>query len=134
MMNEPSSARLMKLVEGLLAQTREGLREWSETDQDFVFDCDTPRAAVRIESLDRDDGPPFRIVVLNSSGKEVESLNSTARGLDTFDIGAFAELYQLAKRSALGADELIDDLFEELGISAAAEDAEAKGVEGKESA
>lgn len=118
MSDSSSSARLMKLVEGLLAQTRDGARKWSETEQDFVFECDTPRAAVRIESVDRDDGSPYRIVVLNSSGREVESLTSTARGLDPLDTDTFAELYQLAKRSALGADELIDDLFDELGIDA----------------
>jgi hypothetical protein len=125
MMSDSSNARLSMLVEGLLAQTREGTRSWSETEEDFVFECDTPRAAVRIESLDRDDGAPFRIVVLNSSGREVESLSSSARGLDPLDADGFAELYLLAKRSALGTDELIDDLFEELGIGA---------PEGKESA
>lgn len=117
-MSDSTSNRLIKLVHGLLAQTREGSRSWSETEQEFVFECDTPRAAVRIESIDRDDSLPFRIVVLNSSGREVESLSSTSRSLDPLDHDAFAELYQLAKRSALGADELIDDLFDELGIDA----------------
>ena len=121
MMNDQDKSRLMELVTGLLRRTEEGSIEWEELEEDFVYQCHTPRADIQIESVDRDDGPPYRIVILNSSGREIESLTSTAKPLDPVARDDFDTLYRLAKRQALGADELIDDLFENLGIPKATE-------------
>jgi hypothetical protein len=121
MMKEQDNGRLLNLVTALVGRTQEGTIEWQELDEDFVYQCDTPRAIIRIESIDRDDSGPYRVVIMNSAGREIESLSSSTLGLDPVVHEDFGTLYRLAKRQALRTDELIDDLFEDLGIPKAKE-------------
>jgi hypothetical protein len=78
----------------------------------FVWAGD--RGSVSIGSRDQDGEPPYQLVVLNAGGERLEEL--TSQLLDGDRPAAWneplADLYRVARRSALRADDVIDALIE----------------------
>jgi hypothetical protein len=119
-------ARLIVLCERLADATLAGATEWrGEGDDHYLWERE--EGTVSIGARDRDGQPPYELAVFNSGGEKVEEL---ASALVDDDRPAewnepLAELYRVARRSALHADEIIDALLNALparGVGAAAEE------------
>jgi hypothetical protein len=112
-------ARLIVLCERLADATWARAIEWrGEGDDHYRWERD--EGTVSIGARDRDGQPPYELAVLNSDGEKVEEL---ASALVDDDRPAewnepLAELYGMARRSALHADEIIEALINALPAGA----------------
>ncbi len=109
------SDRVITLCERLAAATLARRAEWRGRGEDvFVWEHD--RGSVSIGSRDKDGQPPYDLSIYNPSGEKVEELTSQlVEGDRPADWNEpLAELYRVARRSALHADEIIDGLIDAL--------------------
>jgi hypothetical protein len=105
--------RIVVLCERLAHATRTGSAKWRvDSDDRFVWQ-QPEHASVSIGSRDKDGEPPYEIALFNANGDKVEELTSQLVGEDEPAVwnDSLAVLYRAARRSALGADELIDTLI-----------------------
>jgi hypothetical protein len=107
--------RLIVLGERLAEATIAGDAEWRSEEEDWYV-WEHLEGSVAIGARDRDGQPPYELAVMNRGGQRVEQLLSA---LVADDEPApwnepLAELYRLARRSALHADEIIDALIDAL--------------------
>jgi hypothetical protein len=115
-------ARVILLCERLVDATAAGATEWSGEGDDH-FRWERAEGTVSIGARDRDGQPPYELVVFSGNGERVEEL---ASALVDDDRPAewnepLAELYRVARRSALHADEIIAALMQSLPPSASEE-------------
>jgi ankyrin repeat protein len=106
------SDRLVALCERLAATTVAGAAEWRNDSEDrFVWE--TGEGSVAIGSRDRDGEPPYQLAVYNRDRIEVDGLVSQLVDDDRPAPwnAALTDLYRVARRSALRADELLDRLL-----------------------
>lgn len=89
--------------------------KWEKTGAD-TYRWRSSAGSVAVASSDGDRQPPYELVVSNAEGEEVDKLVSALVSDDQAAPwnDALADLYRAARRSALGADELIDALMAEL--------------------
>jgi hypothetical protein len=108
-------ARLIALCDRLTEATLAGGIEWRSEGQD-TYIWEREEGAVSIGARDGDGQPPYELAVFNSGGVKVEEV---ASALVEDDLPAawnapLAELYWVARRSALHADEIIEALMNAL--------------------
>lgn len=114
MKTELDKQQLAQLAERLAEATARKRIEWRSPEAD-VFEWVAAGGIVTVASRDRDSQPPFELAVLNGSRQKLDDLQS-----DLVDDqpapwnSALADLYAVARRSALRADEVIDSLMETL--------------------
>ena len=113
--------RVIVLCERLAEATRLGSVEWvTEGEDTYVWEHD--EGVVVIGTRDRDGQPPHALSISNSDGEQVEDLASALVDDDQpapWNV-PLADLYRVARRSALHADEIIDALIAALPSRAAA--------------
>jgi hypothetical protein len=111
-MNDLVKERLTMLVRRLAEATASGAAEWESREPD-VYSWSSGAGVVSIGSRDRDGEPPYELVVYNSTDEPVDELASEL--LDDDQPApwndALVELYRLARRSALRADDVIEALI-----------------------
>ena len=110
---EDTGDRLVVLCRRLAEATAVGGAEW-RMDAEDTFVWEESEGAVAIKSRDRDGEPPFELTVHNPDGQKVEERVSALVGDDQPAPWnePLAELYRVARRSALHADDVIDGLIE----------------------
>lgn len=121
----PDHARLIALCERLTEATLAGATEWDDENNDhYLWTSQHGRASVG--SRDRDGDLPHELAIFNPVGEKVEELQSALAEDDTPAAwnAPLAELYRVARRSALRADEIIDALMD--AIPAAREERSAQ--------
>jgi hypothetical protein len=106
---------LAALARRLADATNDREAPWQKTGAD-AYRWTSPAGSVSIASSDGDRQPPYELVVSNADGEEVDKLVSALVSDDQAAPwnDALADLYRAARRSALGADELIDALMAHL--------------------
>jgi hypothetical protein len=106
------STRLMSLCERLGAATFSRDADWRAEGDDSFF-WERPEGAVSVTSQDHDGQPPYVLRIYTPERVAVDELASALAEND--EPAAWNEslssLYRLARRSALGADEIIDALM-----------------------
>ena len=104
--------RLVVLCERLVHATAARQTEW-RVDGEDVFVWDGAEGAVSITSRDRDGEPPYELGIYSSHGDKVEELGSDLVGDDEPAPWnePLADLYRIARRSALRADDIIEALI-----------------------
>ncbi|MEL7729676.1 hypothetical protein AAG612_09075 [Citromicrobium bathyomarinum] len=112
------------LVEGLHRQTLIGERQWTSasTKNTFATKVGDKRIEVLKEVSDR--GSDIWIIVYDSTGTAVESFSDNTFGDLRPTVGDYGGYYPLMKdlfdaagRNARGADKVISDLLNDLGLS-----------------
>jgi hypothetical protein len=107
--------RLVELCDRLVVATTAGGAEWRD-DKDDRFVLHRDAGTVAISSRDKDGEPPYELAIYNANGDKVETL--TSEWLEDDQPArwnqALADVYRAGRRSALGADRIIDALMEEL--------------------
>ena len=108
-------AQLIELCERLVAATSARATEWKLDGEDRYL-WERPEGRVAIGARDRDGEPPYELTIFNGEGSKVEELASALvnddRPAEWND--ALAELYRVARSSALHAGEIIDALMRAL--------------------
>ena len=106
------SDRLVALCERLAATTIAGGADW-RNDGEGRFLWEVGEGSVAIGSRDRDGEPPYQLAVSNRDGVEVDGLVSQLVDDDRPAPwnAALTDLYRVARRNALNADELLDRLL-----------------------
>jgi len=112
MTNDRDSNQLARLAERLVDGTRIRSIEWRAAEAE-VYTWGTDAGSVRIASRDRDGDPPYELTVYDAENQKVDELSSD---LLPGDVPApwnprLADLYAVARRSALRADDIIDALI-----------------------
>jgi hypothetical protein len=116
--------QLRLLVDGLLEKSLVGQISWEEHPRKGVFQTSFGFYGLTIEkNITYEPNPPYEdethdtviIRISNSDDQVIESFSDE----DLSDKGSFFkkmnELYSLARRKALGADQAINDILERLG-------------------
>jgi hypothetical protein len=108
-------SRLIELCNRIVAATAAAEVEWQDFNDDrFVLARNA--GSVAISSRDKDGEPPYDLSIYNTNGELVESLLS--EWLDDDQPARWnqplADVYRAGRRSALGADRVIDALIQEL--------------------
>ena len=111
MTTTPLHDRVIVLCERLAVATLAGDAEWSgEGEDSFLWEHEA--GSVAIGARDRDGQPPYDLSICNRDGETVEQLASAL--LDDDRPAPWneplAELYRVARRNVLHADEIIDAL------------------------
>ena len=104
--------RVIVLCKRLAEATTSGDVEWRAEEEDWYL-WEHSAGAVAIGARDRDGEPPYELRIMNGEGQRVEELLSALVGDDQPAPWNehLAELYRVARRSALHADEIIDALI-----------------------
>jgi hypothetical protein len=105
--------RLVVLCQQLADATAAGSAEW-RIDAEDTFVWEESPGVVAIKSRDGDGEPPFELTVHNPDGQKLEERVSALVDDDQPAPWneALADLYRVARRSALHADDVIDALIE----------------------
>jgi hypothetical protein len=114
--------RIALLVTKLHQNTLSRKISWAPTVDDNAFEATFPRYTVRISEREGRTSIQYVISILNDLGVSVDSFSDSelsARFADApLDLGWYGvlrEIYEMARRQALGADQAIDDILGELG-------------------
>jgi hypothetical protein len=115
MSTELEKQRLITLAQHLVEATAQRTAQW-DARADHVYFWGAAEGSVTIASRDRDGEPPYELALYAVDGNKVDELASELLAGDEPAPwnDALAELYRIARRSALGADEIIDALLERL--------------------
>lgn len=105
------------LVRNLIERTNSGKIRWEESTQEGVFQVSFPEYTLVIEIVETmNSGNDISIGVYNGVGSLVDSLTDTSIS----DGGGqwysrMKDLYDTARRQALGADKALDEILKSLG-------------------
>lgn len=107
----------IQLLEKLYDKTASGERRWKETIEKGIFQISSPNYTVQISQSDGIE----RISIVDDDSEVIESFSYHDVRQASIDdsqkqnlLTKFEELYQLARRQALGAEKALDDLLEYL--------------------
>ena len=111
-------AEISDVLTKLLERTEQEKLSWQSTDDDSTFRADLDKASVTIEKDVFDD--LFSLRIHNLEGREIESLVGGGRSTVTtpHEDQQLRELYDKARRIALGVDTQLEDLLKELEADA----------------
>src|SRR5258705_8645175 len=119
-----SSDKYMRLVGLLIARTDAKTAPWEPTGRDGVFALSLPDYTVWLaRARNRDNNSAWDIVfsILNSDGDVIDSFRDVDAASDLPDSATayrqMENLYDKARRKALGVDKALDKVIEELGKS-----------------
>lgn len=112
-MNNP---KLEKLVRTLAEKTRLGELAWDESERSGVFQLPFSNSTVRIftrESRAHRGDVEYVVAILNSLGAEVEEISDETLGVE-WAFSIMKDLYEAARRKAMGVDVAIDSILDDL--------------------
>jgi hypothetical protein len=112
-------ASLTKLCAALTEATAAGHIEWvASEDASFSYESEKGAGAVEIRSCDQDGEAPFELAIYNAEMVKVDSLLSDWSDEEPAPWNAHLfDLYRVARRQALGVDQVIDGLLAEVHMA-----------------
>lgn len=112
-----SDEKITRLVYKLAANTSNGSLGWEETEREGVFQVSFSNSTVRIhcrESRQNRGEDEYVISIHNGIGIQVEEISDeSVRGVEN-SFALFKNMYELARRKAIGLDQTIDSLLDDL--------------------
>jgi len=114
--------KLLTLVERLHRRTQERKVQWGETPKDGVFQAEFGGIIVTLQlrpDPQYPEEPDYIVRILNDEGRLVEQftnndLSSLAENAERHPYRLMSELYDDARRLAMGVDRALDTLLNEL--------------------
>jgi hypothetical protein len=111
------ASRVVRLVQLLDKKTKDGEIQWERTETDGVFQHAFPDYSVRIAFHQEEFADYYVLIIYNAEGSVIESVTNDdleQEGLrNAFSV--MQEMYNTARRAAMGIDEALDDLLKHLG-------------------
>jgi hypothetical protein len=121
---------LTKLAQALLRRSREGAIKWRANDDDNTsFRANLMSGIVVIRSRDRDNHPPYRLIVYPRGGGEPIETLQTSDSLEDVWNDTLEQLYGEARNGALGLGDTLDALIAEVETADAADFPQTDDVE-----
>ena len=118
-----SYEKMANLIYRLHAQTMRGSLQWLETEEEGVYQLSFPNYAVRVSTRDSEmhSGLDFLVSIYNLEGKLIDEVSDQDMGEDMERAGASAfmtmrELYDEARRSAMGVQQALMEIMKNLEI------------------
>jgi hypothetical protein len=110
------ASRNAKLIDLLAAKQRQGKLAWEETERPKTFQVAFSQSAVRIsERAGEDDTDDIWISVFDEQGRLLEEFSDVDLKNEVQSVySKMYELYEAARRAALGVDKALDSLIDEL--------------------
>lgn len=107
--------KIAKLVRKLHEKTIDGKLEWEQTDKRGVFQTSFPDYTIRISMQLEESGEYYYVSIYDSQGILVEQVNDVGLEGDIPDsFKLMKEMYEFARRKALGVDKALDDILSQL--------------------
>ena len=106
--------QVQRLLSTLIRRTNKGELEWGIGSSDTEFVLSASKGAIVIQSIDEDGAHQYQLTILSPDGVQVESYRSVERGQVTEEGLELGELYEGARRTAVGSTTVIKDLLDEL--------------------
>lgn len=122
-MTHRSTAKLIEISKALLTRTKQGRVTWVPTEKLDVFEVDFPDYSIRIARAPMFSGgtrEACKIEIYNNEGRLIDAATSYKMEKDggfpegENITGVLDELYELARRQALGTDRALDELLSRL--------------------
>jgi len=110
-MSETTDERVLEIVRALISQTKQGRISWTPTDDQEAFLYSSRSSSIIVDTNRRKLPQPYWIRILNERGAEVGRLHAAGGDAARPDL---AELHELARRSALRIDEVLDNVLRDL--------------------
>ena len=106
-----------KIVDGLARKTANDELEWKETADPNTFQVSFVNYSITIEEryVPEQNLPDYLVTIRNSEGNAIDSFSDTF--LDQRSMGYYKvmrDIYQKARRQALGVDSALDEILNEL--------------------
>jgi hypothetical protein len=118
-----SNSKVGALLEGVIANTKSGKMKWQESHLANRFDLNFPNSTISIQPTINNSGlfdeEGFRITIYNGSGTQIETfsdydIKDEWAEKQRSSIQDLKELYEDARRQALGVDIVLDELINQL--------------------
>jgi len=119
-----SYKKLAKLTSNLQRRTLSGKIDWQETAWRDMFQASLANYSVRVSLVESQsaEGQDVKISIVNEEGVEVESFRDVDLKQQWFsEVGTaghpyevMLNIYQTARRAALGSEKAVSDILEEL--------------------
>jgi hypothetical protein len=115
------TSKRRQLVKRLLDSTHSGQTTWEVTGDDNAFLTSFPNYSIRIIFLHpgNQPDPDYYLQIINQDSQLIEEFSDTELGSDMNNIREsfrmMRDMYNTARRNALGVDKAIDDILEALG-------------------
>jgi len=112
--------RRWEFISRLSQRTAEGKVHWQRTADEFTYEASFPNHGVRVLPRPARTGTHYVVQILNGEGLVVEDISDLDLAGITSLEGPEAchymrDIYNAARRQAIGADEAIDDIITALG-------------------
>lgn len=104
--------QLGTLIDTLLEKTRNGRLNWAATPLTNAYSVVFPMHSVTIRRIGSGILPDYALAILDSAGEEIDFLTATAA--EGTRRSSLEELFSLARRKAMAADEAIAQIQAEL--------------------
>lgn len=110
------NSKYATLAQRLVARQAKGRLDWKETEADGLFQVSFPDYSIRISLQENRYGNDYAVVsIYNEEGTELDTFSSLNLQDEWPDANEqLVQLYQSARRAALGVDKAIDSLLREL--------------------
>ncbi len=110
----PEDKKLVTFAERVYEKTAKGELRWETTSDANAFAVSFPKYSVTIERVPEteDTNESFMLRISNDRGQTIEEFTSWQAQRAGFD--HLRELFDRARRIAMGLDEALDDLLEQL--------------------
>lgn len=102
-----------QLVQRVLEQSRAGKVDWEETANSNEFIVTRGNLSILISEKWQNDNSLIVITILNDDGDVIESFNDEEWGSDGDVYELFRDLYNIARRYAMGTEQALDQLLAE---------------------
>ncbi|MEW6530858.1 MAG: hypothetical protein AB1473_08495 [Thermodesulfobacteriota bacterium] len=110
--------KFQELVKRLHLRTQQGEIHWESTASPDTFQVAFPDYSVSLSSHEEHWNVIYILAIHNDQGNIIEVIRSDMGGDASDEYGlqeTMKELYELARRQALGVEKVIDDLLGHLG-------------------
>ncbi|NWE39590.1 hypothetical protein HX875_08950 [Pseudomonas yamanorum] len=109
-----SYPKIARLIETLLSQTEAGTLQWAQTEKSEVFQASFPRYSIRIYPENSSNfQPDYFLQILNEVGEIVEVVSDPdLRDVMDMAFTKMQNLYEGARRSAMGVESALDEILD----------------------
>lgn len=119
-----SYPRMKEVIKQLHRRTMEGDLPWEETEEEGVYQAAFPNSSVRLSERPAknpdEPGMDYWVTIHNADGKLIDKVSDPdmrhdfeAEGVDSYDL--LRELYNHARRTAMGVQDALSDILQRLG-------------------
>lgn len=107
-----SQTSFVELIKLLVERTNKNLQHWEQGPRQGTFYTQIGANSVSIKAVAED----YVITLYNQDGDQVDEISDPALKQGGFEraYGVMGELFDMARRNALGADKVLNDILNEL--------------------